>query len=598
MRKPPRHARWRGAREGGAVECGADPARLHVSVSPAPPATSSALSRRAWSAIAAIVAVAWFAGLDARRLQHADEGRYAEIAREMAVSGDWVTPRLNDLKYFEKPPLQYWLGAATFDALGVDEWTARLPVALAGLLAVVAVGFTGARLAGADAGAFAALVLAGSVWHSGLAHLLTLDSVLSFLLTLALCAFLLAQRPALSPSAQRNWMLVAYAAAAGATLTKGLVALVIPGAALVLYSAVTRDTGPWRRLHALPGVPLYLALTAPWFFAVEHANPGFARFFFVREHFERFLTESHNRGGEWWYFVPWFVLGIMPWLLVWAWTLPRSWRAAPVAANGFSWERFCVVWAAFVFAFFSASGSKLPSYILPMFPALALVLGFELTRLPARTLAWIALPLAVGATAFLALYPFAYASLAAALASEDTPVAIYAAFGPWFATALAAWGAGGIAAVALFRRDTPPGKAWGIAALSLSMLIGLQVALVGHDAWARVRSAQPILADAERANGQRLDPSFPVYQVAAYDQTLPFYLGRPTPLVEYRDEMGPGLDLEPHKGYHEAAWIEAWNAAPQAYALMGRGTAAGLAAKGVPMRELARDPRRVFVARR
>ncbi|MFO1317099.1 MAG: glycosyltransferase family 39 protein [Burkholderiales bacterium] len=567
-------------------------------MSPAPSSAFAALPRRAWWAIAAVVVVAWFAGLDARRLQHPDEGRYAEIAREMAASGDWVTPRLNDLKYFEKPPLQYWLGAATFDAIGVGEWSARLPAALAGLLAVVAVGFTGARLAGADTGAFAALVLAGTVWHAGLAQLLTLDSVLSFLLALALCAFLLAQRAALAPAAQRNWMLVAYAAAAGATLTKGLVALAIPGAALVLYTVATRDTGPWRRLHALAGVPLYLALTVPWFVAIERANPGFARFFFVREHFERFLTESHNRTGEWWYFVPWFVLGVMPWLLVWAWTLPRSWREAPVAAKGFSWQRFCVTWSAFVFFFFSASGSKLPSYILPMFPALALVVGFELTRLPARTLAWIALPLAVGATAFLAAYPFAYAPLAASLATEGTPLPIYAAFGPWFAAALAAWGAGGIAAVVMFRRETAAGKAWGVAALALSMLIGLKIALVGHDAWARVRSAQPILADAVRANGQPLDPAFPVYQVAAYDQTLPFYLGRPTPLVEYRDEMGPGLDLEPHKGYHEAAWIEAWNAAPQAYALMTIGTAAELARKGVPMRELARDPRRVFVARR
>ena len=544
------------------------------------------------------MAVVWFGVLDMRRLQHADEGRYAEIAREMAVSGDWVTPRLNDLKYFEKPPFQYWMGAATFDALGVDEWTARLPAALAGFLAVVAVGFAGARLAGRDAGIFAALVLAGSVWHSGLAHLLTLDSVLSFWLTLALCAFLLSQRPETTGSAQRRWMLVAYVAAAGATLTKGLVALAIPGATLVLYTMLTRDTGPWRRLHALPGLAVYLALTAPWFVLVERANPGFAQFFFVHEHFQRFLTESHRRTGEWYYFVPWFVLGIMPWLLVWAWTLPRSWRAAPVAANGFSWERFCVVWAVFVFLFFSLSGSKLPSYILPMFPALALILGFELTRLSARALAWIALPLAVGAPALLVAYFAGYDRLVAALATNLTPASIYAAFGPWLAAAAAVFSAGGIAAFALFRRGTPGAKAGGIAALSLSMLLGLQLALVGHDAFAVVRSAYGILQDAQRANGRPLDPAFPVYQVQSYDQTLPFYLGRPTTLVEYRDEMGPGLDAEPQKGLHEAAWIEAWAAAPQAYALMQTGTAADLARKNVPMRILARDPRRVFVARR
>jgi 4-amino-4-deoxy-L-arabinose transferase-like glycosyltransferase len=557
----------------------------------------ASLPRSAWWLLALVAAIAWFATLDARRLQHPDEGRYGEIAREMAASGDWVTPRLNDLKYFEKPPLQYWMGAATFNAFGVHEWTARLPSALAGLLAVIAVGFTAARLAGRDAGAYAALALAGCVWHVGMAQMLTLDSVLSFGLALALCTFLLAQRPALSPAAQRNWMLLAYAAVAAATLTKGLVALVIPGATLVLYTLVTRDIGPWRRLHALPGVALYLVLTAPWFVLVARANPEFAHFFFVHEHFERFLTESHNRTGEWYYFVQWFVLGLVPWLLVWAWTLPRSWRDAAVAGNGFAWEKFCVVWAGFVFVFFSVSGSKLPSYILPMFPALALVLGFEMTRLSPRVLAWIALPLAIGAPLLLAAYGFGYDRLVANLATEFTPASIYAAFGPWLAASLASFSAGGIGAFLLFRNGGAAAKTWGIAALALSTLVGMQFALVGHDAFATVRSSWFILQDAERANGQPFDPAFPVYQVGSYDQTLPFYLRRPTPLVEFRDEMALGLDAEPHKGFNLATWVEVWKGAPQAYALMAPGTAAALALHNVPLRILARDPRRVFIAR-
>jgi 4-amino-4-deoxy-L-arabinose transferase-like glycosyltransferase len=558
----------------------------------------ASLSRVTWWLLALVVLIAWFAALDMRKLQHPDEGRYAEIAREMAVSGDWVTPRLNDLKYFEKPPFQYWIGAATFNAFGVNEWTARLPSAVAGLLAVIAVGFTAARLAGPDAGVYAALVLAGSVWHSGLAHLLTLDSVLSFWFAITLCGFLLAQRPVLSPSAQRFWMLVAYAATAGATLTKGLVALVIPGAALVLYSLVTRDIGPWRRLHALPGVALYLTLTVPWFVLVSHQNAEFAQFFFIHEHLDRFLTEEHRRAGGWYYFIPWFVLGFLPWLLVWAWTLRKSWRTAPVAANGFAWERFCVIWSAFVFVFFSISGSKLPSYILPMFPALALVVGFELTRLGPPVLAWIALPLAVGAPLLLVAATLGYDRAVAMMATEATPAWVYAAFAPWLTAALALVAAGGIAAFAWFRRGTPAAKTSGIAALSLSMLVAMQFAFVGHDAFSRVRSAYQILEDAQRSNGQPLNPAFPVYQVRSYDQTLPFYLGRTTPLVDYRDELGPGLDAEPGKGFNEASFLEAWNAAPQAYAMMSVATAAELAAKHVPMRELARDPRRVFVARR
>jgi 4-amino-4-deoxy-L-arabinose transferase-like glycosyltransferase len=558
----------------------------------------ASLSRRTWWMLALAAAIAWFAALDLRLLQHPDEGRYGEIAREMAASNDWVTPRLNDLKYFEKPPLQYWLGAASFDVLGVNEWTARLPSAVAGFLAVIAVGFTAARLASPDTGAFAALVLAGTVWHAGIAHFLSVDSVLSFCMTIALCGFLLAQRPAIGGQAQRNWMLAAYAAAALATLAKGLVAIAIPGAALVLYSLVTRDTGPWRRLHALPGLAVYLLVAAPWFVLVSRANPEFAQFFFIHEHVERFLTQTHNRTGEWWYFVPWFALGIMPWTVVWAVTLLRSWRDAQAFANGFSWKRFCLVYAAFVFVFFSMSGSKLPSYILPMFPALALVLGFELTRLPARTLMWIASPLAIGGLAALAAYGVAWDDAVPRLANDQTPEAIFRAFGPWVFAAVAVYTAGGIVAFFLFRSGSGASKTLGVAALSLASLVGMQVAFVGHDVFAVVRSAAPILRDAERANGGPLDPRYPVFQVASYDQTLPFYLGRPTLLVEFRDEMALGLDAEPDKGYNLPRWFEAWFNAPQAYALMTRATAADLARERVPFRVLAEDPRRVFVSRR
>jgi 4-amino-4-deoxy-L-arabinose transferase-like glycosyltransferase len=558
----------------------------------------ASLSHRAWWLLALAAAAAWFAALDTRHLQHADEGRYAEIAREMAVNGNWVTPRLNDLKYFEKPPLQYWLGAATFLAFGVDEWTARLPGAVAGFLAVLVVGFTAWRLAGPDAGAYAALVLLGCVWHAGLAHLLTLDALLNFWLTLALCAFLLAQRTGLGARAQRYWMLLAYAAAAGATLTKGLVALVIPAAALALYTLATRDAGPWRRLHIVLGLALYLALTAPWFALVVSANAEFAQFFFVREHFERFLTTTHRREGGWGYFVPWFVLGMLPWLLVWAWTLPRSWRAASVAPNGFAWARFCLVWAAFVFVFFSVSGSKLPSYILPLFPALALVLGFELTRLSPRALMGCMIPLAVGGVLLLLAHLAGYEALVHRLANSRTPAAIYHAMRPWLTAALVVFAAAGVGALLMFRRATPAAKTWGIVMLALASLAGMQLAFQGHDAFRVVRSAHDILRAAERANGGPLNPAYPVYQVASYDQTLPFYLGRPTPPVAYRDEMDLGLDAEPQKGYQEADWRPVWENAPQAYALMEHATAAHLAATHLPMRELARDPRRVFVARR
>jgi 4-amino-4-deoxy-L-arabinose transferase-like glycosyltransferase len=562
----------------------------------------ASLPRSSWLVLASLLLVAWFSGIAVRKLQHPDEGRYAEIAREMAVTGNWVTPRLNGLKYFEKPPLQYWATAAAFNAFGVHEWTARLVPALAGLITVVMIGVTAARLDGATSGAYAALAMAGSIWPFALSQLLTLDSVLGTWLAAMLCAFLLAQRDGLSLRSRRNLMLMAYAAAAGATLTKGLVALVIPGATLVLYSLATRDIGPWKRLHILPGLALYLVLAAPWFLLVSRANPEFAQFFFIHEHFERFLTNEHRREGSWYYFIPLLAAGILPWVTVWLWTLKSSWRSAPVAVNGFSWPKFCVAWAAFVFVFFSISGSKLPSYILPMFPALALVLGWQLRLLPFQTLARLVLPLAILSSMLLVGVVVAVRVYIPELAEPGNPAEIFHAFAPWLVAAVCIMTIGAISAYLLLRRGTSAGKSLAIATLALGTVAGLQVGLIGYDAFRATRSAYDLVRAAansiDGAHGDPFDPKVPVFQVRTYDQTLPFYLGRTTTLVAYRDEMALGIDVEPgHDFATEAAWIPAWTALPQGYALIKHDDYAALAAQSVPMRVVARDPRRVFVAR-
>ena len=562
----------------------------------------ASLPRSVWWLIAAALLVAWFSGIAVRKLQHPDEGRYAEIAREMAVSGNWVTPRLNGLKYFEKPPFQYWATAAAFNIFGVHEWTARLVPALAGMIAVVIVGMTAARLDGATTGVYAALVLAASFWHFALAQLLTLDSVLSAWLAANLCAFLLAQRDGLTPPARRNWMLVAYAAAAGATLTKGLVAVVIPGATLVLYSLATRDAGPWKRLHLVPGLALYLLLTVPWFLLVSRVNPEFAEFFFIHEHFERFLTTEHRREGSWYYFVPLFLAGILPWLFIWLWTVTRSWRNAASNTNGFSWPKFCLVWAAFVFVFFSFSSSKLPSYILPIFPALALVLGWQLTQLRPQTIAMLLLPLAVLSSLLFVAVVVTLGIFIPDLADANTPAEIFHTFAPWVVAAVGIMAASAIAAFLLLRRGTGAAKTLGIVALALGTVAGMQVGFVGYDAFRVTRSAYDLVRAAEvveaQGGGGPLDPRIPVYQVRTYDQTLPFYLGRTTTLVAYRDEMALGLDTEPERGFAtEASWIPFWKALPQGYALIRLDDYAALVAQAVPMRVVARDPRRVFVAR-
>ena len=146
------------------------------------------------SGLLAVGLLIWFSNLDYRKLIKPDEGRYAEISREMAMSGDWVTPRLNGIKYFEKPPLQYWITEAAYKAFGEDEWTARLWSALSGFLGLVAVAFAGRRLFGRSAGLYAALVLSSCVIYALIGHINTLDMGVTFCLSLGMLAFLLAQR--------------------------------------------------------------------------------------------------------------------------------------------------------------------------------------------------------------------------------------------------------------------------------------------------------------------------------------------------------------------------------------------------------------------
>jgi 4-amino-4-deoxy-L-arabinose transferase-like glycosyltransferase len=551
-----------------------------------------------WTMFAAII-VLWFANLGSRALMHPDEGRYAEIAREMSLTGDWVTPRLNGLKYLEKPPLQYWATAAAYRAFGVHEWTARLWPAVTGLLAVVAIGIAGLAVGGAALGVFAALALAGTLWHAGMAQIVSLDSGLAFFLTLAFAAVVIAQRAETRPAARRNWMWVAWAAMAGATLSKGPIGIVLPAGVLVVYTLVNRDFELWLRLHLASGLALFLVIVAPWFIAVARANDEFLSFFFIHEHFQRFLTEEHLRTGPWYYFVPIALAGSLPWLVILAFGLGRLWRDDGAPIGIFSWRRLALVWAAFVFVFFSVSGSKLPSYILPMFGPLALVAGDLLLRQDPRDLARQALPGAIIVGVIAVALLVGWRRLVAYLADGPQPVEILEAFGPWLKAAVVVAAVGTLAAVVIWRRAAthPLVRFAGASTLALSTLAGVVLAVAGFDAFSPTRSTSAILRAAQAV--MPIPPSAPFYQIAMYDQTLPFYLGRTTTLVAYRDELALGIDAEPARQIPTvAAWIDTWRAQDEGYAVLLPELYTRLAADGLPMRVLARDTRRVIVSRK
>jgi 4-amino-4-deoxy-L-arabinose transferase-like glycosyltransferase len=527
----------------------------------------------------------WFSNLEYRKLVNPDEGRYAEIPREMVASGDWTTPRLNDIKYFDKPALQYWATATAYTLFGEHQWTARLWSALTGFLGVIMVFFTGRRLFGATAGWNAALVLGSSLLYVLIGHINTLDMGVSFLLSAAVCAFCLAQSEVSNARKHRRWMLAAWAALALAVLSKGLIGLVLPGAALALYVLVERD---WRlpgRLHLVPGLSLFLLITVPWFVTVSLANPEFARFFFIHEHFERFLTKAHDRYEAPYYFIQVLLAGMLPWTATLVDALARAWKREP--EKNFQVQRFLLLWAAVVFVFFSASSSKLASYILPMFPALALLVGARLPQLSARALAWQTLPAALAGIVVLALIPGIER-----YASRQAEVELFRDYALWLIAAalLVIAGAGACAWLAWRGR-----AAAALAVLAFAGLAFAQLVLSGHENLSTAKSAYHI---AQKIKPE-LKPGMPFYSVNTYDQSLQFYLQRSTTMVVYKDELGFGIEQEPGKFIADFALFErTWNTEREALALMAPDDYERFRAKGLPMRLVARDTRRIVVARR
>lgn len=336
----------------------------------------------AW-ALTALLALLWFGNLQLRALTDPDEGRYAEIPREMLASGDWLAPHLNGIQYLEKPPLQYWGTAALYQLLGVSPWVSRLYTAGAGFGLMLLVAWAGRRFFGPTAGVYAGLVLGSGLLFYALAHVNTLDMGLAFYLNAAIIAFLAAQATQLTPAAARWRLWLAWLFIGLAVLQKGLVALVLPGFALGLYMLLQREWALLRRLQLPLGLGIVLAVNLPWWWLMARRNPGFVDFFFVHEHWERFTTTTHGRSQPWWYFGALLLVGLLPWLAPVARGVLGGWRSPRAPEFRVHVERFLVLWAAAVFIFYSPSGSKLAPYILPMLPPLALLAGRFFTRRPA-----------------------------------------------------------------------------------------------------------------------------------------------------------------------------------------------------------------------
>jgi 4-amino-4-deoxy-L-arabinose transferase-like glycosyltransferase len=536
--------------------------------------------RLAYCALALFAVVLWFATLSLRPLFNPDEGRYAEIPREMLASGDWAIPHLNGVLYIEKPPLQYWATAASLSVFGQNEVGARFYTALCALGAVLAASLAARRLWGARAAIRTAALLASMLLFSIMGQLLTLDMSLTAYMTVALAAFLAAQSA--DSRHERFLMLAAWAATALGVLTKGPVAAAIPAAVLVLYSLWSRDFSPWRRLHPLAGVALFAAIALPWFVVASHRVPGFLEFFFIHEHLARYLTPSANREEVWWFFAPVFLLGSMPWTLPGLRALGRGWRGR---AQGFDAPLFLRLWVLFTIAFFSLSDSKLIPYVLPALPALALLAA----GLPEETL-----ERDVTRTAFMTMgvaivLGIACVVVPAHIVSTERTAYFLALVKP-LAQIAALLAATGLYALVQRRRGVTRSVVFLGVGWCLAGLLFMQAAAAVAPVYSGVELYRAL---------PKLPAGAPIYSIATYDQTLPFYWRRTFKLVAYRGELDFGLERDPGAEEPDVdRFIERWDGEPDAYAVMDRKTFATLSQRGVPMREIAHDINRVLVSRR
>jgi 4-amino-4-deoxy-L-arabinose transferase-like glycosyltransferase len=538
----------------------------------------------AWS-LFAVFAIATLYLLGVRTLVPPDEGRYAEMAREMFASGDWVTTRLNGIKYFEKPPLQTWMNALSFTLFGLGDWQARLWTGLCGILGVLLTGYTGYKVFNQRVGFYAALVLGSCFYWAACSQIDSLDMGLSAMMTIALCALLLAQRDDASPSGQRNWMLVCWAGMALAVLSKGLIGLVLPGGVLVIYTLITRDWKLWSRLHLVKGLLLFFAIAAPWFVLVGMRNPEQPYFFFVHEHWNRFFLKEHHREQVWYVFFVLTAVGMVPWLGV----LLQGLRLGAQREKGrFRPRLMLLIWAVFILLFFTKSNSKLPGYILPIFPALALLVANYLEVGTRRSRMLTAGLMAAVGVALLATVPFM------SKLSKHGEELLYQAYQPYVLAAGFIALAGGALAVVYARqmqRDLM------VVVLAVTGFATTAVLLAGFEPLGHARAGAHMLP----AIQAELKPDTKIYAVGTYEQSMTFYLRRPAILVDYTDEFSFGLQQQPELGIPTVAafalqWTRDAAAGVRDVAFIRADIYQDLQQKGVPMRVVARDARRTVIA--
>ena len=309
-------------------------------------------------------------GLHSRVLWDVDEGMHAVMTKNILLTGDWITPTFNGENFYDKPILFNWLGAICFLLFGFNEFAARLPAAIFGTAGVLVTYYLGRKMLGPTLGLLAGVILASSAEYLLLSRVVVHDIALTLFTTLALCFFYLAL---VDVERRTRYFLLFWAAAGFAILAKGPLGLALPGLVIGVFLLATHKLALIKEMRISWGILILLAIAGPWYIAISLRNPDYLRYFILEKNLGSFAPSNTHHAEPIYFYLRALSFGLLPWVAF-----------VPLATIGAIRNRdrgpsdavlFLLIWVGTIFVFFSLATSKLESYILPVFPAVALLLG-------------------------------------------------------------------------------------------------------------------------------------------------------------------------------------------------------------------------------
>ena len=322
------------------------------------------------STLIAVCLILFFVSIGGRALWNIDEGMHAATSKDMVLSGDWSTPYYNGEKFYDKPPLHNWLVAISFLIFGFNEFAARLPAALLGLGCVMVTYVMGRQIFGAKAAFYSSVILATSAEYIVLSSVVVHDISLTFFITLALAFFYIGYK---DENYRRRLFLLGYAAMGFSVLAKGPVGVLLPVTIIGLFLIFKRRLNFLKEMQIGMGLLIFFAVAAPWYILVSIKDPDYFSYFFIKQNLGNFFSKEVRHPQPIYFYIPVLVGGMFPWSVFIPLSLFRGLRARSKTYN--DGTQFALIWFFVTFIFFSLASSKLGTYILPLFPAAAMLLG-------------------------------------------------------------------------------------------------------------------------------------------------------------------------------------------------------------------------------